>query len=205
MAEGTGRPGSYRKGIERRRQILDHAIDLFAERGVDGASLRSVADGLGVSHAALRHYFSSRDELLVEAYREHERRHSRPEDPAAGGPVAQMARSADRNRVVPGLVQLYATLTADALQEQHPLTREFVQARFARVRAELAEAVALGQREGRIAADVDPADAAALVVAASDGLQVQWLLDPDGVDVRRSLELLERLLPSRTGHPRDGA
>ncbi|MEW1958373.1 TetR/AcrR family transcriptional regulator [Kineococcus sp. NPDC059986] len=198
MAEGTGRPGAYRKGIARRQQILDHAIDLFAERGVDGASLRSVADGIGVSHAALRHYFSSRDELLVEAYREHERRHSSPEDPAAGGPVAQMARSADRNRVVPGLVQLYATLTADALQERHALTREFVQARFARVRAELAEAVAAGQREGRIDADLDPVDAAALVIAASDGLQVQWLLDPDGVDVRRSLELLERLLPSRS-------
>lgn len=205
MAEGTGRPGAYRKGIERRQQILDHAIDLFAEHGVDGASLRSVADGTGVSHAALRHYFSSRDELLVEAYREHERRHSSPEDPAADGPVAQMARSADRNRVVPGLVQLYATLTADALQERHPLTREFVQARFSRVRAELAEAVALGQREGRIVTDLDPADAAALVIAASDGLQVQWLLDPEGVDVRRSLELLERLLPSRPDTGREDA
>ena len=30
-------------------------------------------------------------------------------------------------------------------------------------------------------------DAAALVIAASDGLQIQWLLDPDAVDVGRSL------------------
>ena len=51
------------------------------------------------------------------------------------------------------------------------------------------------QREGRVAADIDPADAAALVIAASDGLQIQWLLDPDAVDVGRSLALLERLLP----------
>ena len=44
-------------------------------------------------------------------------------------------------------------------------------------------------------AAVDPMDAAALVIAASDGLQIQWLLDPDAVDVGRSLALLDRLLP----------
>ncbi|WP_432511510.1 TetR/AcrR family transcriptional regulator [Kineococcus sp. SYSU DK001] len=198
MPEGTEQRRSYRKGIERRQQILDHAIELFASRGVDGASLRSVGDAIGVSHAALRHYFPSRDELLVEAYREHERR--LPPDPdAEHGAVEGIARSVDRNRVVPGLVQLYSTLMADALQEQHPLTRRFIRERFARVRAELAERIAAGQREGRIAADVDPVDAAALVVAASDGLQVQWLLDPQDVDVRRSLELLERLLPGPSG------
>nr|WP_281373210.1 TetR family transcriptional regulator C-terminal domain-containing protein [Kineococcus aurantiacus] len=110
-----------------------------------------------------------------------------------------MARSADRNRVVPGLVQLYSTLTSDALQDRHPLTREFIRERFARVRDELAAKIAEGQRAGRIAADVDAADAASLVIAASDGLQVQWLLEPGAVDVRRSLELLERLLPSGDG------
>ena len=48
-------------------------------------------------------------------------------------------------------------------------------------------------------AGFDPMDAAALVIAASDGLQIQWLLDPDAVDVGRSLALLDRLLP---GNPR---
>ena len=51
------------------------------------------------------------------------------------------------------------------------------------------------QAAGRVAADIDPLDAAALVIAASDGLQIQWLLDPDVVDVGRSLSILERLFP----------
>jgi hypothetical protein len=46
-----------------------------------------------------------------------------------------------------------------------------------------------------VAPDIDPIDAAALVIAASDGLQIQWLLDPDAVDVGRSLSMLERLVP----------
>jgi AcrR family transcriptional regulator len=191
---------SYRKGPERRAQILLRAMELFAERGV-GASLRAIGEAIGVSHAALRYYFANRDELLVEVYRTHEARVHKAQayEGSAGSEVsavAMMENSAERNRSIPGLVELYATLTTDALQEQqHPATREFVQARFRRVRADLAERVRAGQRSGAIAADVNPDDAAALVVAASDGLQLQWLLDPDAVDVRRSLEVLERLLP----------
>ncbi|WP_108493806.1 TetR/AcrR family transcriptional regulator [Promicromonospora sp. AC04] len=199
---------SYRKGPERRAQILLRAMELFAERGA-GASLRAIGEAIGVSHAALRYYFANRDELLVEVYRAHEakvhevqaRERSTPEEVSA---VVMMEQSAERNRSIPGLVELYATLTTDALQgQQHPATREFVQARFRRVRADLAERVRAGQRSGAIAADVDPDDAAALVAAASDGLQLQWLLQPDAVDVRRSLELLERLLPG-AGSPGTG-
>ena len=65
---------SYPKGVRRRQQILDSVIALLAQRGVDRASLRTVGEAIGVSHSALRHYFSSRDELLVEAYRTHEAR-----------------------------------------------------------------------------------------------------------------------------------
>ena len=92
-------------------------------------------------------------------------------------------------------MELYATLTTDALQEQHAVTREFVRERFRSLRVSLAARIESGQRAGRVAPDVDPLDAAALVIAASDGLQIQWLLDPDTVDIGRSLSILERLLP----------
>jgi AcrR family transcriptional regulator len=210
---------SYPKGVRRRQQILDSVIALLAQRGVDRASLRTVGEAIGVSHTALRHYFSSRDELLVEAYRTHEARalESEPawslaagftaagstaaESSAAGaepGPSAAglMIDAAERNRAIPGLVELYATLSTDALQEQHAVSREFVRGRFQSLREVLAARVEAGQRAGRIAADIDPLDAAALVIAASDGLQVQWLLDPDTVDVGRSLSLLDRLFPA---------
>jgi AcrR family transcriptional regulator len=196
-----GLPGrrSYPKGVRRRQQILESAIAQFAQRGVDRASLRTVGEAIGVSHAALRHYFSSRDELLVEVYRTHEDSAARDASPAAspgeGSAVGVIIEAAKRNRSIPGLVELYAALTTDALQEQHAVTREFVRDRFRWLRELLAARIESGQQAGRIAADIDPLAAAALVIAASDGLQVQWLLDPDSVDVSRSLSILERLLP----------
>ena len=190
---------SYPKGVRRRQQILDSVIAVLAQRGVDRASLRTVGEAIGVSHTALRHYFSSRDELLVEAYRAHEARADGdlpPADESALGPIVE---SAERNRAIPGLVELYATLTTDALQEQHAVSREFVRDRFRSLRAELAARIESAQRAGRVVGGIDPRDAAALVIAASDGLQIQWLLDPEEVDVGRSLSSLERLLSRDLG------
>jgi AcrR family transcriptional regulator len=200
--DDTGRARSYRKADDRREQVLAKAIELFAEHGV-AASLRSIGNAIGVSHAALRYYFPSRDDLLIAVYRAHESAdHSEAEKEQSLADdlsiVDVIRNSALRNREIPGLVELYATLTTDALrQERHPATREFVRARFRRVRAELAELVRQAQRTGAVAPDLDPDDAAALVVAASDGLQVQWLLDPEAIDVHRLLGLLERLVPGR--------
>jgi len=198
---GGPAPGrrSYPKGTRRRQQILQSAIALFAQRGVDSASLRTVGAAIGVSHTALRHYFSSRDDLLVEVYRTHEAVAIGNEPTAEGSAVGVIIEAAERNRSIPGLVELYATLTTDALQERHAVTREFVRDRFAQLRETLAARIESGQRTGHIPADIDPRDAAALVIAASDGLQIQWLLDPEAVDVGRSLALLERLLPGDPG------
>jgi AcrR family transcriptional regulator len=203
-AGGTPRGrGPYPKGVRRRQQILDSAIAQFARRGLDRTSLRTVGEAIGVSHAALRHYFSSRDELLVEVYRAHEARAAADASPEASSvaesAVGMIIEAAERNRSIPGLVELYAALTTDALQEQHAVTRQFVRERFRSLRQALAARIESGQRAGRVAADVSPLDAAALVIAASDGLQVQWLLDPAAVDVGRSLSILERLLPREAG------
>ncbi|MDN3478724.1 TetR/AcrR family transcriptional regulator [Curtobacterium sp. APC 4022] len=195
------RRGGYRKGTERRAQILDEMIRMVAEQGVDASSLRSVADALGITHAALRHYFPSRDELLLAVYREHEvREQGAPERMKSA--IGDMRESAARNRAVPGLVQLYTTLSADAVQEGHPATREFMRERFTRLRADLADLIRRDQSSGRIRDDLDAEDLASLSIAVSDGLQVQWLLDPDAVDGERVLRLLERIVP---GGERRGA
>ncbi|QIG39553.1 TetR/AcrR family transcriptional regulator [Microbacterium sp. 4R-513] len=186
--------GSYAKGVARRQEILDRAIEVFAERGSDKTSLRSIAQEVGVTHAALTHYFGSLEELLVEVYRESERRGDRldPHPPEAT-PIAMMQESARRNRAVAGLVQLYSTLVAAALEEGHPAAREFATTRFAVLRHDIAERVRINQAEGVLRDDVDPEAVAALVIAASDGLQTQWLLDPDAPQ-DAALALLEKLL-----------
>ncbi|HQD97934.1 MAG TPA: TetR/AcrR family transcriptional regulator [Propionicimonas sp.] len=206
MDETSARsPGRYPKGVARRRQILEMAIAQFADRGVDAASLRSIGEAIGVSHTALRHYFSSRDELLIEVYRTHESlQHYTPTAGETQDAAAAISASAEANRAVPGLVQLYSTLSADALGEQHPITREFISARFDQLRSALAESVREHQAAGELRADVDADEVAALVIAASDGLQIQWMLAPDTVDVARCLDLVSKLLAPTSTQDAEG-
>ena len=186
--------GSYAKGIARRQEILDRAIEVFARRGSDKTSLRAIAREVGVTHAALTHYFGSLDELLVAVYANSEKRAGDAASPESGStPVEMMLRSARANREVPGLVQLYSTLVAAALEDDRPAARDFAATRFAGLRQHLADRVRENQRAGRIRPDVDPSAVAALVIAASDGLQTQWLLDP-AVPQDDALALLEELL-----------
>jgi len=193
-AEPPRQRGTYAKGIARRQEILDRAIEVFAERGSDRTSLRAIAEAVGVTHAALRHYFGSLEELLVEVYRESERQGDlRHPDDADATPVEVMRESARVNREIAGLVQLYSTLVAAALEEGHPAARDFATQRFDRVRADLVDRVVRSQRAGRLRTDAEPQAVAALVIAVSDGLQTQWLLDA-AAPQDESLQLLETLL-----------
>ena len=193
-ADAAGPRGRYPKGIARRQEILDKAIEVFARRGSKRTSLRAIAQEVGVTHAALTHYFGSLEELLVAVYRESERRSDEAEPLQTDvTPAMAMRVAAERNRRIPGLVQLYSTLTARAIEEDHPAAQEFATARFARLRDEISDQVRDLQASGRLRADLDPGLVAALVVAASDGLQTQWLLDPE-VDHERALSMLDELL-----------
>src|SRR4051812_17974976 len=188
-----GRRGSYAKGVARRQEILDRAIEVFAKRGASGTSLRSVAQAIGVSHAALLHYFDSRDELLLAVYEHAElKRDAEPGAQEALDPVDEMVRAATANVKVPGLVELYSTLVAASLQEGSAGKVHFTE-RFDRLRRSIADRLREDQASGRIRSDVDAERIAALIVAASDGLQIQWLLEPS-IRLEETLGTLATLL-----------
>ncbi|MGV2982111.1 TetR/AcrR family transcriptional regulator [Microbacterium sp. AGC85] len=200
-----GRRGAHAKGVARRQEILDRAIEVFRERGADGTSLRRIAEAIGVSHAALLHYFDSREQLLVAVYAHAEAQRAAADAArhAEGAPlpvrgVDSMADAAVKNVEVPGLVQLYSTLVAAALESSSEVSREFFSARFERVRSELTTSFRAQQEDGSIRDDVPAEHLAALVVAASDGLQIQWLLEPS-VELEGTLRSIATLLQPQPG------
>ncbi|MGV4320269.1 TetR/AcrR family transcriptional regulator [Bacillus mojavensis] len=50
---------------KRRKHIAEATWRVILERGMEGASVRNIAKAAGLSLGALRHYFSTQDELLV--------------------------------------------------------------------------------------------------------------------------------------------
>ena len=72
-AARRGRPrkrAEQQRSIETRASILEAAIAEFAERGFEGASIRVIADRLGLQHPLITYHFRSKD-VLWRAAAEH--------------------------------------------------------------------------------------------------------------------------------------
>jgi len=181
--------GPYRKTAGTRVAILEAALDVFSESGYHSGSLRDVARRVGMSNAGVLHHFPDK-EALLEAMLDHRdevdaesiRRLTRDGETALHA-LIQLVRS---NSLKPGIVKLYAILSTEATAEDHPGHLHFV-ARYGRTRAFVEDAFASLADAGQLAQGVTPASAAIGTIAMMDGLQVQWLLDPNAVDMPREL------------------
>ncbi|MCX7620313.1 MAG: TetR/AcrR family transcriptional regulator [Acidimicrobiales bacterium] len=58
------------RGRERRRQLMDYAIERFAENGYHPTSVAEIVQGLGVGKGVFYWYFKSKEELFLEILRE---------------------------------------------------------------------------------------------------------------------------------------
>jgi len=60
-------------GTDRRQQILEAALDVFAEHGLEGATNKEIASRAGVTPGLIYFYFPHKEELFVAAF-EHQAR-----------------------------------------------------------------------------------------------------------------------------------
>jgi TetR/AcrR family fatty acid metabolism transcriptional regulator len=56
--------------VDKRRQILDAAIHVFARQGFHSTRVSDIADEAGVAYGLVYHYFRSKDEVLNELFSE---------------------------------------------------------------------------------------------------------------------------------------
>ncbi|GAA4684695.1 TetR/AcrR family transcriptional regulator [Frondihabitans cladoniiphilus] len=182
-ARRRGPRGPYAKSAERRAAIVEAASGVFAARGYRAGSFQEVADVVGMSQTSLLHYFPSKQALLL-AVLDHR-------DSLLGGSVQRtpgpdfrtgVLRQAEYNSGVPGLIELYSVLAGEAATQDHPGRAWFIE-RFTTLRGNYEAEFQALKDAGRLRDGIDPARAAAGFVALWDGIQLQWLLDPEAVDV----------------------
>lgn len=186
----------YPKGIAKREEILDNALDVIAERGFSRATLRELADAANLSITGLVHHFGTKEELLTAVLRRRDERDvgaNYPREPETTAEmIGDLTRVVERNTTVPGLVHLYTNLSADATAPDHPAHDYFLE----RYRMSLAigrDALAHLQDIGELPKGIDPSDLALLTIAMLDGLQLYWQFD-EQLDMARTLGALSQVL-----------
>lgn len=181
--------GEYAKTPERRQQIVDAAVEVFSSSGYRKGSLRDVADKVGLSQAGLLHHFPSKEHLLQAVLTWRDSVSAR----LIGEPLPEgidllrgWVALAEYNASTPELVELHVIISAEGTSEDHPL-RDYFVGRYADVLDLVRQAFERAAAEGQLRPGVDCASAARTLIALMDGLQIQWLLNRDQVDMAADL------------------
>jgi AcrR family transcriptional regulator len=184
------------RGRTQRERVLRAAMDIFSSQGYRGASLDAVAAAVGMTRQGLLHYFPSKVQLLlgVLELRHVENSAWMEEMFERSGSLADALLTLVRhNQAQPELVRLFTVLAAESVNADHPGHDRFVD-RYRVVRAHMGEQLATEQAAGTISDAIAPDRLAALLIAVMDGLQLQYLLEPDAVDMVEPLAGLLALL-----------
>jgi len=168
---------------EKRRQILDAAVRVFAHKGFHTSRVGDIAEEAGVAHGLLYHYFESKDQLLETVFHEN------------WGVLLDRIRAVEETDE-PATEQLrhVALILLRTWRHEPDVVRVVVReiARSPEVQERIGELVEpvdsirriveRGQAQGEFRAEIDAALAASIFYGAIDAILSGWVLDtrPDG-------------------------
>jgi AcrR family transcriptional regulator len=170
------------RGEERRAEILHAALEVIAERGYRGTTLSAVADRVGLTQQGLLHHFPTKEALLVAVLEDRDQWDTGGGSRGRKGWRLELLTSlVEYNAMRPGVVQTFSALLGESVTEDHP-AREFFAHRYDQVRGNMIASLR-DEFGDRLPGGLTPEQAAPLLTAVMDGLQYQWLLDPESVDM----------------------
>ncbi|MCU1472435.1 TetR/AcrR family transcriptional regulator [Amnibacterium sp.] len=192
--------GPYRTGIQSRAKIVAAAVDVFGRYGYKGGTLQQVADTVGLTAGAITKLFGSKEQLLI-AVLQH---WAFLTEDVIGAEAKGKDRLEGFGRLMAfhmehrGFLELYITMAAEtAAFPEHP-AHDFMVDRYISTLAHLRSLLAEGVKEGSFnTMSKDEIDnEAECLLAAMDGLEIQFLLNP-GFDLERSFRMYVQNLEAR--------
>ncbi|MDK9296009.1 helix-turn-helix domain-containing protein [Propionibacterium freudenreichii] len=146
----------YPKGSAKRLEILDAALEVFTIEGYRATSLRGIAERAHITPAGIMHYFDSKEQLLSAVLQHRDAMDVRRADlDTPTDPVESLAQVMDANMKVPGLVTLYLTIAAAAVDPQHP-AHDYLERRYHRLAGGLTTWITEMSQAGLVPQVVNP-------------------------------------------------
>ncbi len=189
---------------QRRQQIIEALFRLMGRRSYGQISVTHIAAEASVARGAIHFFFAGKDEILAALLERAIANYQRALRPILerGGPADKQLRAALEVLLAPGpaarqamVVFLnYYALAPGNLALVPPL-RDF----FREYRRFFALVLRRGIRQGCYPRGLDPDQAAAVLVAAVEGLLLQWVMGPKGVDLAQAIGCLGRMLGGGPG------
>jgi len=181
-------------GRSRRDAVRDALLDIVATRGLDQVSVREVANEAGVSIGTVQHYFSTKDDMLTEAFEEVVRR--------IRDRIGSVRLTSDVRRNLGTVLRELLPLDSRRASEVRIVlafaARAATAPRLAAVQRTVLTELRAGVAEGFASAGAGSparcAQLAGVAVAAADGLALHAVSSPDLLSPRRMTASLDVML-----------
>jgi AcrR family transcriptional regulator len=183
---------------DRREEILAATVRCVSRDGIDGATIRRIADEAGVSSSLVLYYFNNRDDLLSEAWNS-ALRHFR----------TRATEMVGDSKGVNWMEALYRVLFVErddasapwsfwlhywAKAALTPNLRQHHSDRFAQLRGLAANHAQASIEQGQFRSDFDPLLVGDLFYTLIYGLAVEVTLDPESVPPERAMAIARFML-----------
>jgi AcrR family transcriptional regulator len=181
--------GPYDKGLRKRAEILDVALDIVARNGYSGATVKELAEAVGLTHNGVIYYFGSKEALFTEILRLRDAQGVKAFEMVDRDPALMPERILEvieRNLSAPGFIELYSRLSNEASESRHP-SHDYFKVRYQTNRKLYSDAFATLRDRGLLPADIQPDLLSEVLLALIDGLQTQWIYDPTRVDMAAAI------------------
>jgi AcrR family transcriptional regulator len=178
------------KTLQRRKELLGVVYEAVSESGVDGVTMRQIAEAADISTGTINYHFKNKHNLLILAM---EAAYELPEDWLVykGSPFSQLQRLAmgyvfrsSRDR----FWRFWINYTAHSTRDEE--MREHQNKRYERQRKFWGELLRDGIAAGEVDPDVDPERAANELLLIAHGLVVRQLQSPTPANRDEAREIL---------------
>ena len=198
MNENTQRMTQAERTERSKAKIIEAANHFFAENGFHGTAMSDIAKEAGLTGPGLLHHFPNKEELLIAVL---EQRDASDQDRLTNlfkethsDRIFEILQSlVEHNQARPEIVRLFTVLVTECIAHDHPGHSFFVQ-RYRNYRHKYLHLLREYQQAGFIRQDIPVEQLSILVMAVMDGLQIQWLLDPEEVDMVESFNTFVKII-----------
>lgn len=200
-----------RTQVERRedteRRLLDAAVKMIGERGLERLTLAEVGEAAGYSRAAPAFHFGNKEGLieatakdLVGGFRQAMDELDAPK-PGFEHLLRNARQYLERAERFPARYRALFAILAEA--QYSPLLRDAAAELTAHSVARMEHNLRAGIEAGDIRAEIDPKVQAMIILTGIRGLVSHWLIDPKAVNLRAASEIFVETLRCSLACPRE--
>lgn len=191
-----------RQRRNRKEEILQAAAVHFAEHGFYGATLSKIAEAVDLTEPGLLHYFPSKEQLLQEVLNYRDQQDMEKYQAILADKHTTVFEAMQDlvavNQHRPGLVQLFTVMVGECLNTAHP-SHDFFVNRYQQLKNLLVMHLQAYVEKAELRVTTDLTQLAALIFAVMDGIQIQWLLDPDHFEMTTTFDLFSKMVQAYLG------